>query len=71
MELEQKSPKKPNFLLVVLLSAGSILLIFLIALAAVGFDGKRLLHFGTSRSTKSELVMPLQKLPLTASLRAG
>ena len=63
MELEQKRPQKPNFLLIVLLSAGAIVVILLIALAVVGFDGKRLLRF---HSTHTELVLPSGEPPLVA-----
>ena len=45
MELEQRPPNRPNFLHVVLMACAAILVIFVIALALVGFDGKRLLHF--------------------------
>ncbi len=45
MELEQLRPNKPNFLRVVLMACAAILVIFVVALALVGFDGKRLLHF--------------------------
>ena len=45
MGLEELPPNKSSFTKVVLLFAATILVVFVIALALVGFDGKRLLHF--------------------------
>ena len=58
MPLEQTYPNKPNFLKVVLLSAGAILLVFLIILACVGFDGKRLIPHSFTKTNTSQLVLP-------------
>ncbi len=58
MNIEQTRPNKPNFLRVALLSAAAILLIALIALAIVGFDGKRLLPHAFTRMNTSRLVLP-------------
>jgi hypothetical protein len=66
MEIEQISPKQPNFLLIVLLSCATILVIFVIALFFVHFDGKHLTFRGHHPHPTSQLlpVKPMQPNPL-------
>ncbi len=42
MEIEQLPPKKPNFLLVVALSAVALVVLFILAYLFVDFDGRHL-----------------------------
>jgi len=52
MDIEQTSPNKPNFLLVVLLSCVTILCIFLAILLVLHWDGRPLIphHVATPAS---------------------
>ena len=57
MELEQLPPKQPNFLAVVLAFAGTILVIFVLALIFLHWDGKHL-TFRHRQSNPTSLVQP-------------
>jgi hypothetical protein len=67
MEIEQHAPNGPNFLLVVLLACGTILVIFVLALFFVHFDGKHLTFRHHSAHPTSQLVLPapVQTAPVT------
>jgi len=67
MEIEQISPKQPNFLLVVLLAGLTILVVFAFALFFVHFDGKHLTFRHHPAHPTSQLVLPA---PINASAPA-
>jgi hypothetical protein len=58
MDIEQKYPKQPNFLLIVGLFCVTILVIFVLAYLFVDFDGKHLTFHHRRAHPTSELVMP-------------
>jgi len=58
MEIEQTSPKQPNFLLVVILFGVTILVVFVLALFFVHFDGKHLTFRHHPAHPTSHLVLP-------------
>jgi hypothetical protein len=58
MDIEQKLPNKPNFLLIVGLFCVTILVIFVLAYFFVDFDGKHLTFHHHRAHPTSELVMP-------------
>jgi flagellar basal body-associated protein FliL len=58
MEIEQINPRKPNFLLVVILSGITILILFVLALFFIHFDGKHLTFRHHSAHPTSQLRQP-------------
>jgi len=58
MEIEQTSPKQPNFLLVVGLFCATLLIVFVLALIFLRFDGKHLTFRHHGRHPNSQLVLP-------------
>ena len=58
MEIEQYPPKKPNFLLVVLLAVGVLLLIFVLAYFFVDFEGHHIHIRRQHANPNAMLVMP-------------
>jgi hypothetical protein len=58
MDIEQVRPNKPNFGLVVGLSAAVMIVIFLIAYFTLDWDGKRLVPHHHQPHPTSQLVMP-------------
>lgn len=66
MELEQKPPNRPNFMLVVILSGIAMLMIFALALVFVHVENGRL-HFGLRKSWQTtSLVQPGTASPTAA-----
>jgi hypothetical protein len=66
MELEQKPPNRPNFMLVVILSGVAMLMIFALALVFVHVENGRL-HFGLRKSWQTtSFVQPGAAAPITA-----
>ena len=63
MEIEQISPKKPNFLLVLVLFCVSLLVIFVLAYLFLSFDGKHLTMRHHSAHPTSRLILPLHSAP--------
>jgi hypothetical protein len=57
-DIEQISPKQPNFGLVVGLSCATLLIIFVLALFFVHFDGKHLTFRHHTAHPTSQLVFP-------------
>jgi flagellar basal body-associated protein FliL len=65
MEIEQLPPKKPNFLLIVILFCVTLIVVFVIAYFFIAFNGKHLtFHRHTAHHT-SQLVLPLHSSPTT------
>jgi RsiW-degrading membrane proteinase PrsW (M82 family) len=64
MEVEQVRPNKPNFFLVVILFCATLVIIFVLALFFVHFDGKHLTFRHHSAHPTSRLVLPA---PLNAA----
>ena len=58
MQLEQEPPNKPNFLGILLLAAGAIIVIFIIAIFVLHLDGGRRTHERFRKHPTSELVLP-------------
>jgi len=58
MEIEQIAPKKPNFLLVVLLAGAAILVFFALALSFLEIDKGHLSLRHHSAHPTSQLVLP-------------
>jgi amino acid transporter len=58
MEIEQRPPNQPNFLLVVLLSAAVLIGIFILAYLFVHFDGRHLGFRHHRANPTSQLVLP-------------
>ena len=58
MEIEQLNPKRPNFLLIVILFAATILVLFVLALLFLSFDGKHLVFRHHGAHPTSQLVLP-------------
>jgi hypothetical protein len=69
MEIEQLPPKRPNFLLIVVLSSAFMLVVFGLALAFVHFDGRHL-HFG-DRHNRDQAHAILLPPPAPSSYRAA
>ena len=65
MDIEQVAPKRPNFLLVVILFCATILVVFLLAWLFLGFDGKHLTfrHGHGYKHPTSHLVLPAGSAP--------
>ncbi len=42
MEIEQRPPNQPNFLLIVILFGVALIALFILAILFIGFDGKHL-----------------------------
>ncbi len=63
MEIEQLPPKQPNFLLVVLLFGGALIVIFILALFFLRFDGKHLTFRHRQAHPTSQLVLPNTATP--------
>jgi hypothetical protein len=58
MEIEQKLPNGPNFGLIVGLFCATILVVFVLALIFVRFDGKHLTFRGHRQHPTSQLIRP-------------
>jgi len=58
MEIEQLPPHQPNFLLVVILSGVALIVIFILAILFIGFDGKHLTFRHHRAHPTSQLVLP-------------
>jgi hypothetical protein len=63
MEIEQVAPKKPNFLLVLILFGAALLVIFLLALIFLHFDKRHLGLRHKDAHPTSVLVLPWPTLP--------
>jgi hypothetical protein len=59
MQLEQQPPNKPNFALVVAVAGAAMLVIFVLALLFVHWDGKHLRFGYTSKNHDTRLTTPL------------
>jgi RsiW-degrading membrane proteinase PrsW (M82 family) len=68
MDIEQISPKQPNFGLVVGLFCATLLIVFVLALFFVHFDGKHLTFRHHSAHPTSLLVLPVPANPSPATL---
>ena len=68
MEIEQTSPKQPNFLLVVILFGVTILVVMVLALFFIRFDGKHLTFRHHLRHPTSQLILPAPVNPTPATL---
>ena len=62
LQLEQVRPNKPNFLLVVLLSAGLLTLLFILAIFFLHLDASKLFKRHPKEPT-SQLVLPSPSAP--------
>jgi hypothetical protein len=58
MEIEQRPPNQPKFLLIVLLFAASLIVIFIIAYFLLDWDAGGLLPKHHPRHPTSQLVLP-------------
>jgi hypothetical protein len=58
MDIEQRSPNKPNFLLVVILSGVVLIAIFILAYFFIDFDGNHLTFRHHPAHPTSQLVLP-------------
>lgn len=56
--LEQRPPNKPNFLLILFLFAGGILVIFILAYIFLEVGGSRILPKHHAKEPNSRLVLP-------------
>ena len=65
MEIEQISPKKSNFLLVVILFCVALLGIFVLAYLFLSFDGKHLSMRHHSAHPTSRLILLPHSAPIT------
>jgi hypothetical protein len=64
MKLEQQPPNRPNFLAVLLMAAGAILVIFIIAWVVVRWGGgAKFLKKSETKAPTSQLVMPALPQP--------
>jgi hypothetical protein len=63
MEIEQVSPKKPNFLLILILFCVALLLLFVVAYFFIDFDGKHLTFRHHAAHPTSRLVLPSLPAP--------
>lgn len=63
MEIEQRPPNQPNFLLIVLLFGGALIVIFILAILFVRFDGKHLTFRHHGAHPTSQLVLPNTATP--------
>ncbi len=59
MDIEQLPPNQPNFLLVVILSGVALVVIFILAIVFVHFDGKHLTFRHHHANPTSQLVLPM------------
>ncbi len=59
MDIEQLPPNQPNFLLVVILFGAALVVIFLLAIFFVHFDGKHLTFRHHHANPTSQLVLPM------------
>lgn len=62
MELEQKSPNGPNFGLIVGLACATILILFVVAIFLLKFEGGRFNPLHKSKNPNAMLVMPASAL---------
>ncbi len=58
MEIEQRPPNQPNFLLVVILFGAALVVIFILAIFFVHFDGRHLTFGRRHAHPTSQLVLP-------------
>ena len=58
MEIEQLPPNKPNFLLVVLLAMGVLILLFVLAYFFISFEGNRIHIRHRHANPNAQLVLP-------------
>jgi len=58
MEIEQRDPEQPNFLLVVILFGATLLVVFVLALIFLRFDGKHITFRHRRAHPTSQLVYP-------------
>jgi hypothetical protein len=68
--LEQEPPNKPNFLLVVLLFAATIIIVFLVAYFVLDWRGTKLIPKHYDKHPSSRLVLPLPAQQGSVSLNA-
>jgi hypothetical protein len=66
MEIEQKLPNGPNFGLVVGLFCATLLIVFVLALIFIRFDGKHLTFRHHDRHPTSRLTLPAPASPAEA-----
>jgi tellurite resistance protein TehA-like permease len=62
-DIEQVRPNKPNFLLVVLLSGATLVVLFVIAYFVLHWEGTRLVPKHHSKNPTSQLVLPATPRP--------
>jgi hypothetical protein len=62
-DIEQVRPNKPNFLLVVLLSGATLVVLFVIAYFVLHWSGSRLVPKHHSKEPTSQLVLPAPLRP--------
>jgi len=70
MDIEQLPPNKPNFLLIVLMSVGVLLLLFVVAYFTVRWDGQHLTFRHHSAEPHSQVIMPREAGSLPGLLSA-
>ena len=70
MEIEQTSPKQPNFGLVVGLFCATLLIVFVLALFFVHFDGKHLTFRNHSAHPTSQLLLPTPNQATPSTIQA-
>ncbi|HSY34323.1 MAG TPA: hypothetical protein VK814_01100 [Acidobacteriaceae bacterium] len=58
MEIEQRPPNQPNFLLVVILFGVALIVIFILAWLFIRFDGKHLTFRHHPAHPTSQLILP-------------
>lgn len=58
MEIEQRPPNRPNFLLVVLLFGAAILVVFVLAYVVLHFGNKHVVPDGNNPHPNAALVLP-------------
>jgi hypothetical protein len=63
MEIEQLPPKQPSFLLVVILFCVTLLVVFVLAVLFVRFDGKHLTFQHHHAHPTSQLILPTHTGP--------
>jgi hypothetical protein len=66
MNIEQVRPNKPNFLLIVLLSGATILILFVLAYFFVDFEAGHLTFRSHARHPTSMLVLPAASTSMLA-----
>jgi hypothetical protein len=68
MEIEQVSPRKPNFLLILILFCVALVILFVLAYLFIDFDGKHLIFRHHTAHPTSQLVLPARPAPTRITL---